>query len=499
MVRRVVIAGWGQATQDKEPSHSLLDPLGLMREASLAAADRAGDGRLLQSVDAILLTKTMSVEYQDPASRLSRALGASPRLKTVARIGGNSPQCLIHKAAGMILRGELDCVLVAGAETYYPRNAHSGGEPSRLMSALDHGEPSDDMVGSTPLEKRHGMWLPVHGFPLFETAFWAESGKDLNAYLRRVGGMWAEFSRTAAQNPFSWTRTPRTTEEIVTPTSQNRYIAFPYTKFMTSLLSVDLGAAVLVMSEETARRFKRSTDRFVYFTGGGYAEDRRRFMIQKSDFTWSPAYHSAVSKALERSGLRVEDLECFDLYSCFPCAVTMGRRVLGIGPEDPRPLTLTGGLGFFGGPGNSYSLHAVAALAEEISQGRRTNGMITALGWFMHKLAAGVYSAVPGPVFSDRFDLEDEALSPVGDTPVDVDVEPSGMGVVETYTVVFSRNNEPEYAILYGKTDQGKRFVANTPAEPSRFSHLCTQNHVGRQVRLAYQRNSGKTLAEFRE
>ena len=33
---------------------------------------------------------------------------------------------------------------------------------------------------------------------------------------------------------------------------------------------------------------------------------------------------------------------------------------MGIAPDDPRGLTLTGGLPFFGGAGNNYSMHGVA-------------------------------------------------------------------------------------------------------------------------------------------
>ncbi len=102
---------------------------------------------------------------------------------------------------------------------------------------------------------------------------------------------------------------------------------------------------------------------------------------------------TAIDKALDRSGFTLADMDCFDFYSCFPCAVTIAKKMAGLTDNDPRPLTLTGGLGFFGGPGNNYNLHAVATLAEQIAGNQYRTGLVTALGWFMHKHAAGVYTS----------------------------------------------------------------------------------------------------------
>ncbi len=143
---------------------------------------------------------------------------------------------------------------------------------------------------------------------------------------------------------------------------------------MNSFVTVDQGAAVILMAEDLAKKHARKNEKPVYFLGGGYAEDRQRFMIEKSDFTSSPPLKDAVQKALERSNTSIDELDCFDLYSCFPCAVSIAKKMTGISDEDPRPLTLTGGLGFFGGPGNNYSLHSIATLAEKIAKGEKTNG-----------------------------------------------------------------------------------------------------------------------------
>ena len=493
----VVVAAWGQITQDKNRTEHLLDPLGLMVAASQKVIDQTDRPDAIRSVDAVFAVKVMSAPCDPAAERLARLLGITPRLALTSTIGGNSPQRLINKAAGMIARGELESVLVAGAETYYPRGGEPGEIDSLLFKGLSDGPETDDMIGATAVEQRHGILLPIHGFPLFETAMWAESGLDLDTYRHRVGAMWSSFSRVAADHPNAWTRIPRSTEEIITPSLANRWVAFPYTKFMTSLVSVDMGAAVLLMSAKKAESFRIAGRRPVYVVAGADVMDRQRFMIEKSDFTRSPALEAVVRKALRRSGMDASEIQCFDFYSCFPCAIAMARRALKLSETDNRPLTLTGGLGFFGGPGNNYSLHAVATLTEAISTGIHENGMITSLGWFMHKHSAGIYSAHPGKTALGTFDLEDDREPLVGSEPEKATDSVEGLGTVETYTVLYAREGTPVSAVIYGRTSDGLRFVARGAPEPDTFHDLTARCRVGDTVRLRNDRRTTLNLAEL--
>jgi acetyl-CoA C-acetyltransferase len=171
--------------------------------------------------------------------------------------------------------------------------------------------------------------------------------------------------------------------------------------------------------------------------------------------------------------------------------------MIGIGYEEKRPLTLTGGLGFFGGPGNNYSLHAIATLAEAISKGQYTTGMITSLGWFFHKNAVGIYSATPRDTNLCQYDLEDETDYLAGDHPVRIEKRVSGKGIIETYTIIYSKDGSPSYAVVYGKTDQGLRFIAQTPKDLDVFSALSTINHVGKSVRMKHDEAIGRNIAEL--
>ncbi|MDA3791372.1 MAG: hypothetical protein PF503_23095 [Desulfobacula sp.] len=497
MERKVVVGGWGQITQPKTLDRTAKDPMGLMTQASRRAAEMLASKTALTHLDGIMIVRTLSHHYTSPAKQLAQNLGARPKFTHVSGIGGNSPQTLINIAAGMIARNELDSVLIVGAEAYIQREKN----PEKIENALFRGIPKeytgDDLIGSTTLENQHGIKHPMHGFPLFETALWAASGLDLQSYLMQIGTMWANFSEIAADHPYAWTKSMRTPEEIITPGPKNRPVAFPYTKYMNSFVTVDQGAAVILMSEETEKKYSQKNRQTVYFLGGGYAQDRQRFMIEKSDLTSSPPLKVAVEKALVRSCMPLENLDCFDLYSCFPCAVSIAKKMIGIKDHDPRPLTLTGGLGFFGGPGNNYSLHGVATLAEKISIGEKSNGLVTALGWFMHKHAAGVYGSKPLTGEFKDHDLIDQKNCFAGKEPVKIKDQVTGIGTIETYTVIYSTDQNPSYAVIYGKTRDNCRFIARTQNHPEIFKQLTSENMVGQKIKIAFNPSKNMNIADF--
>ncbi|MDT8380181.1 MAG: hypothetical protein RQ739_14945 [Desulfotignum sp.] len=496
MDTHVVVAGWGQVTQPKETDNPQ-DVPGLMIQAARRAGRTLADPSILSKLDGIMVVRPLSAYCPDAPATLARALGTDPGFTHVSDIGGNSPQTLINMAGSLIAENRLERILVVGAEAYVRRNPDVSRTDSALLQGVPQDYAGDDARGTLPLEVLHGIQHPMQGFPLFETALWHASGLDLSTWLNRIGTLWSQFSQVAAGHPFSWSRTPRTAEEIITPTQDNRPIAFPYTKFMNAFITVDQAAAVILMSEKAARSCRKKDQPPVYFLGGGLAIDRQRFMAQKSDFTVSVPMKTAVDKALDRAGLTLEQMDCFDFYSCFPCAVSIARKMAGLTDTDPRPLTLTGGLGFFGGPGNNYNLHAVATLMEQIADGRYRTGLVTALGWFMHKHAAGIYSSrrpeksLAGAAVAD---LENPMAGP---DPVPIDETPAGKGTIETYTIVYHPDHTPAYGVIYGRTRRGHRFVARTAKDPDIFATLSGQDMVGCPVRLVHDTMTKITRADF--
>ncbi len=490
MHEKIVLCGWGQITQPKHAQPPFLGPVDMMEQAARIAGQQAGTDALSQ-IDAILVVRSQSRYLAAPADELARRLGARPVMTRVSGIGGESPQHFVNQAAGMLARHEANLVLVCGAEAFYPRAAGDPTGEGALVRGIPADYAEDDLVGSNPWEQRHGLTLPIHGFPLFENALWAASGKSREDWLESVGQMWADFSEVAARHPNAWTRAPRTAMEIVTPGPDNRPIAFPYTKRMVSLVTADLGAAILMSTARYAAKLQGGAGKVAYFLGGGYARDRQRFLIEKSAYTKSPALAAAARKAQNRAEVPISEVEAFDLYSCFPCAVTIARHELGIAENDRRPLTQTGGLGFFGGPGSNFALHGIATMAENIAAGRYRSGLTTAIGWFMHKYAVGLYGAQPNTANFEFPDREDDAQPLAGAAPMPCAEAAQGEGVIDTYTVLYARDHTPVRSILYGRLLDGRRFVANGLADTETFTRLTGENAVGLRVQVSFDPASG--------
>ena len=88
----------------------------------------------------------------------------------------------------------------------------------------------------------------------------------------------------------------------------------------------------------------------------------------------------------------IADIELLDLYSCFPIAVLCACDALGIRYDTERDLTVTGGLPFFGGPGNNYSLHAIAETHRLLCDKPGSYGLVAANGGYLSKQSVGIYS-----------------------------------------------------------------------------------------------------------
>ena len=137
-----------------------------------------------------------------------------------------------------------------------------------------------------------------------------------------------------------------------------------------------------------ARELGAPEDRWVYLHGG--ADVKERTVIERPDLSQAPGAVAAARKALDVAGKTAADMGHFDLYSCFPIAVFNIRDGLGIAEDDPRALTVTGGLPFFGGAGNNYSMHAIASMVRALRADPGAYGLVGANGGFLSKYSVGV-------------------------------------------------------------------------------------------------------------
>ena len=495
-----VLIGAGQFTYRGAPAQAPT-PLELVTTASREAATDAGlPPSSLRELDGLAvvgftidapgaLARIPVPRLANPPASLAKILGAAPRWAPYTNMGGNSPQQLINTICERIAAGQSEFVLAAGAEFL-------GSLRRRLAQNLpfdgygdDHADPperiGDARAGVTPHEAAHGLGLPVNIYPMFENALRARDGRSLESHQRRLGDLFAPFTRVAAQNPYAWFPTARTAEDLVTVGPDNRMISYPYPKYLNAIMQVDQSAAVLVASVGKAKELGVPEDRWVYLHGCADAADLW-FPLERQNYHSSPAMRLTGQRALDMAEIGLADVDYIDLYSCFPSAVEIGAEALGLELEDPRGLTVTGGLPYFGGPGNNYAMHSVATMMQKLRAKPGSFGLATANGWFLTKQSTGVYSTTPpGKAFSrENPDVIQRRIDAL-EHPAIVE-RPEGPAVIETYTVVHTRDGY-RMGIVIGRDQEGRRFVANTPADETTLAAMEATEQVGRrgQVRLA--------------
>jgi acetyl-CoA C-acetyltransferase len=480
-----VLVGAGEVVQRDADLREALEPIALMERAARQALDDAGAGaRLAGRIDCVGVVDCLSLRYANPCRRLAEALGIGARLEITTGIGGESPQLLVNDVARRIRRGELRAALLAGAEAVRTRYvAHRS--TARLPWSRDDGGAGPAIVLGTPrpgtseTETAHGLVLPPHVYPLFENALRARTKASLAAHSEWSGRILARMTEVASENPNAWFRTKRSAEEIVRVTAENRMIAFPYTKYMNAILEVDQGAALLLASAAEARALGIPEDRWIHVAGCGEASEEPWFASERPRLDASPALRTAARRALSEAATPIDAIDAFDLYSCFPVAVEVACEELGIDPLGARPLTVTGGLPYHGGPGNNYSMHAIARMAERLRAAPGSRGLVTALGWYLTKHAAGVYAS--GDPLPSR---EPEEIPDPKSDPVTLAVHPDGAGAVETYTVLYERDGAPTRGIVLGRLEDGRRFVANLPGDRALLEAFVATEGVGRRGRV---------------
>jgi acetyl-CoA C-acetyltransferase len=493
--RLPIIVGGGQYVNRSDDIADVLEPLDMMvRVAKEAEADTETKG-LLARVDSVDVANIISWSYGDAPGLLAESIGAHPRHKVYTTVGGSAPQWLINRAAERIARGESGVVLIAGAEAMCSRRRfRDRGQLHWTRWAAPEATVGDTRSGANDIETRHRANIPVRIYPLFENAIRAHKGRSIAEHQRRLAELCSGLSQVAKDNPYAWFRDSRSAEEIGAITPENRMICFPYPKYMNAIMDVDQSAAIIMTSVGAARELGIPKDKWVYLWGCADAVDLWH-ITERVNYYTSPALSVVGRRALEMAGLSIDDIDWFDLYSCFPCTVELAQDMLGIAEDDPRPLTLTGGLPYFGGAGNNYSLHAVCAMIERLRRERERKALISAMGWYVTKHAQGIYSGMPPQRPWKR------AVSSQDQAEIDAMPQPSlveqaeGVGMVETYTVLFDRDGEPIRGIVIGRLEEGRRFIANTEADPEVLRWMTRDEMVGRRARVRYDAQSELNIA----
>lgn len=456
-----------------------------MVRALRAAAEDAGTGeRLLRRADSLRCVPVIGWRYDDVAAIIAEDLGVQPR-ETVqsALIGGDGPQVLVNDTARAIAQGHIDVALLAGGEAIGSvRAAELAGQALGWRHHARQTRPTrtleEQRAPVNQTEADAGLTLPVYMYALIEGAVRSSAARASDAHLAAIAGLWSRMSAVAACNSHAWIRRAYTPQQIATPTPDNRRVAEPYTKLLTANIRVNMATGLVMASAQAARLLRVPRERWVFVLAGAQAQDRW-YATERHELARSPAIAAAASAALAHAGVTIDDIAHVDLYSCFPAAVEVAARELGLALDDAaRPPTLTGGLTFAGGPGNNYSSHAIATLVQLLRAAPDAYGLTTAVGWYLTKHALGIYGGRPprAPFASlDPEPLHPPARRSRGDY--------LGPAVLETYTVAYDRDGAADAAILSALAPKGERIVTRS-TRPEVIDAMLSADPIAAQIEL---------------
>ena len=494
-----IIVGAAQYTQPKDIAQPL-DPLSLILKTCRKALNDSGAKEIKKFIDSVYMININSWSYEDAPGELSAIIGIKPVQKVFLPDGGDSPQMLVNRAAKAIATGKSLAVLITGGEASY--SIYRAGKGDITLNWPEKKTPKymEDNLwnGTSEFENKYGMILPSCSYALFESALRGKSGRTLEEHRVYMGKLFERYSRIASKNPYAWSQKAYTADEITIPSPQNRKVIFPYTKRMCSNLFVDQSGAVIITSEEIAEKLKIDPASWVYLMGG--ADLKNIFNIsQRPKLFNSPAARKGSQLALEQAGLTFGDIYGFDIYSCFPSIVQIIMNEMGLSVDDPRDLTVTGGLPYFGGPWSNYSLHAIITATDIIRKNRSKKIMVVANGGYNTKQSFGIYGNKP-PVISweerDDTDIQKEILRDKLPDPVK---EANGMITIEAYTIYYERDGRPKQSIVIGCLENGNRSFARIEDELERLEELEKQDLIGKIFHVHFDNESGINLISLDE
>ena len=455
----------------------------LMTAAARRAGADTGVPAFLSSVDRIVVPHG-SWKLTDPARTVARRLSASGARTVLCEIGV-SQQEAINDALDAVARGECEVALVVGGEARAWARTHDPepDEDSRPPDLVRTRPP--DFVA--PIERAAGIVLPpVQQYALIENALAAAEGLDMGEQRRDVAALWARFNARAQTNPHAAFRAPLGEDAIATPGPANRPLAFPYNKWHASQWTVDQAAALVICSSGRADAAGVPLDRRLYAHVALHCSAAVTLAARRDLHAW-PAMHVLGRTAERHIDRPLRELALAEVYSCFPSAVRVQQRALGLDPAGTP--TLTGGMAFGGGPFNHFVLTSTVELGQrlrEVASGRETElGMVTTVSGMLSKPGLALWGAAP-PADGRMFlaDLAEEGLAATEVLPV-AEVPPAGPtpATVAAFTVTYGGDGglEPVRTAVVADLPDGVRTAA-TCEDASTAGLAVTEGLAGRTV-----------------
>lgn len=476
--RTPVIIGVGQYQMDvPEDLSSASGPIEITARAIEVAVKDSGVSDIASRIDrltSIRLFGDSGPVFPCPFGTstnmpLSIAKVAGVRASTLiySKLGGEQPQVQIAETARALQQGDAEVAIVCGGEAIANMKAASrqgvsldwSDDPKIEDGAefIDHGFVFSDLP-IAPEEMRHSLINAIMVYAMMETARRLRLGLSVEDYQKRIGKLFEPFSKAAAQNPYSMFKDHMTASDIARPSDTNPMIASPYTKAMVAKDGVNQSAAVIMTTIGKAKALGIPEENWVFLNG--YAKGEEPLVSNRADIDRFPVLETLLENTLSAVGLNQSDVSEADFYSCFPIVVFSATEVMS--QTKVKTYTLTGGLPFFGGPGNNYSLHAIAEMVKAL-RGTDKYGLIHANGGVMTKHAIGIYSTHPTAFAETYIDEDTEKVS--------VETSPNGVGALISFCLNY-RKGQAINATLLLKMENGSHALAKYEGELERLHAL---------------------------
>ena len=477
--RTPVLVGVGAVSQREDDPACAREPLALMIAALERAAEDAGSRALLERADSVRAPRGFW-DYPDPCRLVAEYFGAPQARTEIAEIGVLQTTSL-GRAAADIAAGRADVVLVTGAEARHRalRATITGVDAPLTRQAPT--TPDTVLRPNGPIlsapEMKAGLLMPVSQYATIENALRAAEGVSIEDHRDEVASLWAGYAAVAAENPDAWSR-DRVDAAMIADPARNPMQAFPYGKLHCSQWNVDQAAGLIFCSVATARALGIPRAHWIFPLATADAN-------QMIPFTERRALHrcAGFAKAAERvfahTRRSVADVAHREIYSCFPSAVRIQVRELGI--DDERPLTVTGGMAFAGGPLNHFMFQALVRMAQILRDDPGSLGLVTAVSGIVTKQGVSLWSSEPGaaPFAHDDVSAETERET----TRVELVEGAAGAATIASYTVLY-QGGVAKRAVLLCDLEDGRRTLALCD-DAALIAVATSQELCGRALRIA--------------
>jgi len=433
------------------------EPLEQWVQMARAAAHDAGNEALLPAIDEVDVIFSLSWNYDDAPAQLAEKLGVKKYHGRLSGLSGTSPQKFVNEAAETIIAGKSEIALIVGGEALATKKK-AKKEERKLSWAKPLSKavmPFDDPFH--PSEIAHQVFQAYLTFAMLDSARRKQHGLSLQQNREQEARMMSKLSAIAAQNPDAWFPKAHSTAELLDTSGSNRFVAYPFTKLQMAFMDVDMAAAIIVASDKKADELGVPKEKRIYLHGWSYAREPV-YIAERPELWHSPAMEIASQQALDMAGIHCGDLAHLDIYSCFPSSLNFTCDAVGLRDDDERALSVTGGLPYFGGPGNNYTAHSIATMVHTLRNHRGNFGLVSGVGMHLTNHVFAVYSSSPPAKTPTPPDYAKAKQFVEAFGKKEIVNEASGSATLLAYSIIHASDKNTAYAVC--ELPDGKRCYA---------------------------------------